>query len=166
MTTSIKCAVLARLALADDFTAGRVFKIFHDILAERFTAPTSELEASLPRELKSVDGTATSDFFEQHADAQMGYSESADAARRLLVLATGNATSASVLNEAFDTYVDDRQMAGEILAIGLVGAVWMTVASMSFSFRTGSGEIQKSETSSALVKSFADVVRAVRSAAK
>jgi hypothetical protein len=166
MTGSIERAVLARIALADDFTAGRVFKIFHDFLATRFPRPTSELEASLPENLKNVDGTGVGEFFEQRADAQLGYSESVGVARRLLVLAAGDAAAAPVLNDAFDAYADDKQMVGEILAIGIVGAVWMTIASMSFSFRTGSGEIKKSETSSALVKSFAEVVRALRSAAK
>lgn len=165
MTANIEAA-LGRVAIADDFTISSAFADLHRLLHSSFGAPLEELERGLPEELKFIDGKVTLGFFESAAAEELDDQESLRIARRLFALAAVDEDIAPTVVDVLDSFSDDRQMVGEILAIGAVGAVWLIIASTAFSFKTSSGQVRKDKVSPALIKSFADLVRSVRRSTK
>lgn len=153
---------LRRVALADDFEVVRVFEVFAKRIGETITVPRDELISSVPDSVRTVDGGDAVQELEARADESLSPGASVRAAREMLVLASEDPGLAPVVTDSFVGWKDDQQLVELVLSIGLVGAVWITLASTEISFADGKLRIHKSTATPQQLKAFADVIRAIR----
>lgn len=159
-------SALGQVAVASDFVIAGSFNELAAKLNERFSASSDDLAATLPSELRFMDGESMLGFFDRNAHRELDDESSLRIARQLFALAAANEETAPIVSETLSGFRDNRQMVGEILAIGVVGAVWLIVASTSFSFRTPAGTIKKQKVSASVIQAFAELARAIRGGAE
>jgi hypothetical protein len=152
---------MKRLALATDFEAVRIFEAFAKQITHSVTVSRDELAATVPADLRIAGGTDVIAQLDRRADEVLSPGTSVQSARGLLVLAAEDRELAVLVNEAHESWRDDRQLVDIVTTIGLVGAAWMVLASTRFSFKDGKFEIEKVANTSEQLEAFAAVIRAV-----
>jgi hypothetical protein len=153
---------LTALATATDFEVVEVFKVFANRLGTEVKRSRAEFIADLPAELRSVDSADVVAGFEAAADHTVTGTTAAAAARRLLALAAGDENTATLVTDSFDGWQDDSQLVDLVLSVGLVGSVWMVLASTTVVVKGGKITVEKSVNAPEQLKAFAEVIRALR----
>ena len=135
---------LIRLATANDFEVYQLLHAFHDLVLGSLPEGQTALQIGLPPELVSDGATDPKSIIASRHDQPVETTNPRGATRQLLLLVAQDAQLAPLLLHAFDEVRDDRQLIGEVLAIGTVGAVWIVLAGLEFELNTPLGPVRKS----------------------
>ena len=154
---------LTRIARSTDFEAVRAFELFSTSLSEAAMTKREEILSGIPDDLRSVDGRDVLADLNANASVRLPETTSVLLARELFVAAAQSEKLAPLVVKSFEDWPDDKQMVETILAIGLVGAVWMVLASTRVDLRIGHLELKKDTNTAEQLRAFAEVIRALRS---
>jgi hypothetical protein len=151
---------LKLLALSDDFSVIRAFEHFHDYLLDHVVQTRSELLEAVPTELRMIAGVDLLDSLDKNAHEKLSRGDSIRLARQLLTAFSESSGFEAVVVQSLEQWKDDRQLVDVILAIGVVGAVWICLASTEFEIKGARGTIRKETVSTEQLKAIAELIRA------
>ena len=135
---------LLLLARASDFEAVRAFEYFHDRLVDGLTVSAVQIQQNIEK-LATTDShiEALASAIGEYSESTLNEVESVAVARYMLSLFAINESYTPIVADCVENWPDDRQTVGKILAVGVVGAVWMCIASTSVIYTNGDLEIHK-----------------------
>jgi hypothetical protein len=135
---------LKAVALADDFTIIRAFEFLHGRLVDRLGLPLADLADELQNDVRlSTAARSQLAAFRENEGEELAEDQSIAAARQLLVEMTGEADSAALVVDSLAGWPDDRKSVAVVLSIGLVGVVWLLIATTRVTFRDGRIIVEK-----------------------
>ena len=115
---------LRRLAESNDFVAIRAFEEFHSRLLESINADPMRVEEGIHPEAEDLWR-----LLKTNASKLLDDDDAVSIARHLLAAFAEHEEFAHTVSDCLENWPDDTQAVGKILAVGLVGAVWMCIAS-------------------------------------
>lgn len=146
---------------ADDFSIVRAFEQFHNQLVSGLRKSPEELLSSQSVELNDTFDSEKLEWLIINKDRQLSPEDSVKAARLLLDQFASDPNFSELVVESLQEWEDDRQLVGEILALGTVGAVWMCLASSEFTYNNGKFKIHKKATTAEQLSALADLAKSL-----
>lgn len=152
--------LVRRLETLDDFQAVRLLEYFSNQLLEGLETPYEEVKAGLPDDFREGGPVAVFETLSavERSD-RLTPEASVQAARALLRILAEDEALAPALQEAMDTYRDDKMMALEILAVGTAVSMVIVAATSSFEGKIGKVKIKKDNATPGQLRALAKLLK-------
>ncbi|MEZ2352213.1 hypothetical protein [Caballeronia sp. RCC_10] len=148
------------IALSDDVTIVRSLEQLHALLSE---APMQSLESVEKEVVVKADGSPDIVNFlsliREASDRSLSPMDSVRAARWLLTMLADRDQSKALVVHCIENEPKDRLKVGTVLTVGLVGAVWIWVATTDFSYADGKIEVHKAALEPEQIKLSAEILK-------
>jgi hypothetical protein len=154
-------AAIRAIALADDVSIVRALEYFHAEVSKVLHASTADLlqQLSALRDREQSVGALIS-FLGESAGKDLSAADSVSLARWILVTAAESPSAEGFVLHCVHEWPDDRQTVGKTVAVGMIGAVWLVLATTEVAYKDGQLEVHKKPVIPEQVEATAKVLKA------